>query len=84
MASDIAALCDLLESDRAVVFGHSAGGFVAMQLALRDPKLVQGLILCSTSPIVRLLPEDGDEEAPSLASRADPEVMAVANRVFGL
>ncbi|WP_082906146.1 alpha/beta fold hydrolase [Bradyrhizobium centrolobii] len=28
MADDIASLCDLLGIDRAVIFGHSAGGFV--------------------------------------------------------
>jgi pimeloyl-ACP methyl ester carboxylesterase len=80
-ADDIAAFCETLEIARPVVFGHSAGGFVAMHLAIRHPELVGGLILCGSSP--RLAPiEDGGPPAPTLASRAGPDVLAVAGPVF--
>jgi pimeloyl-ACP methyl ester carboxylesterase len=54
-----------------------------MQLARRHPKLLQGMILCSTSPTVSPLPEGGGEPAPSLASRAEPGVLAIAKRMLG-
>ena len=37
MADDVAELCDRLGIVEPVVFGHSAGGFVALHLALRHP-----------------------------------------------
>ncbi|CAB3749372.1 alpha/beta fold hydrolase [Paraburkholderia humisilvae] len=80
MADDIAALCELLEIKRAFMLGHSAGGFVAMHVALRHPALVQGLILCGSSPTVKPLPDDG-EPAPTLASRGNPEALAVMARL---
>lgn len=84
MADDVAALCASLGLPRVQVFGHSAGGFVAMHLALRHPTLVAGLILCGSSPTVQpIMDEEGTEPAPSLASRAGPETLAVAGRVFG-
>ncbi|NYH98959.1 alpha/beta fold hydrolase [Cupriavidus plantarum] len=84
MADDVAALCASLGLPHVHVFGHSAGGFVALHLALRHPALVAGLILCGSSPTVRPIIEDeAAEPAPSLASRAGPETLAVAGRVFG-
>ncbi|GJG97631.1 alpha/beta fold hydrolase [Cupriavidus pauculus] len=83
MADDVAALCVHLGMRRVHVFGHSAGGFVAMHLALRHPALVRGLVLCSSSPTVQPIVDDGGEPAPSLASRAGPETLPVAARVFG-
>ncbi|RZT42139.1 alpha/beta fold hydrolase [Cupriavidus agavae] len=83
MADDVAALCAYLGLPRVHVFGHSAGGFVAMHLALRHPALVGGLVLCSSSPTVQPIMDDTGEPAPSLASRAGPETLAVAGRLFG-
>lgn len=49
-ARDLIALLDALEIDRAVVGGHSQGGFVAMCAALLAPERVAGLILIDTTP----------------------------------
>jgi proline iminopeptidase len=81
MADDVAALCAHVGIERPVVFGHSAGGFVALHLALRHPELTCGLILCDTLPTH--VPIDDDVPRPTLASRADPEVLAASNRMFG-
>lgn len=84
MADDVAALCDLLGIEHPVILGHSAGGFVALQLSIRHPELPGGLILCHTSPTFAPLPDDEpDEPRPTLASRAGPEVLAAAKRFFG-
>jgi proline iminopeptidase len=80
MADDVAALCAALGIERPVVFGHSAGGFVALHLALRHPALPAGLILCHSAPTLRPLP---DPNPPAgLAERAGPEAAAVAARMF--
>jgi proline iminopeptidase len=81
IADDVAALCGELGIERPVVFGHSAGGFVALQLALRHPGLASGLILANTTPT--LAPLDDDDPPPSLAERAGEEAATVARRLFG-
>jgi pimeloyl-ACP methyl ester carboxylesterase len=63
-----------------VLFGHSAGGFVALHLAIRHPDLPGGLILCDTGPTLAPLPDD--DPPPSLADRAGPEAVAVAARLL--
>jgi len=47
---DIDALGDALGHDRFVLFGHSYGGFLALEYALRYPDRLDGLILCGTAP----------------------------------
>jgi pimeloyl-ACP methyl ester carboxylesterase len=49
MAADTAGLLDALEIDRAHIFGHSMGGYVAQALALEHPQRVSQLILASTN-----------------------------------
>jgi pimeloyl-ACP methyl ester carboxylesterase len=48
-SSCLAALIAQLESESAWVLGHSHGGFVALQLALTDADLVDGLVLYDTA-----------------------------------
>lgn len=82
MADDVAAVCETLGIERPVVFGHSAGGFVALHLALRHPHLARGLVLCSTS--ATLAPStDSYPPPPTLAERAGPEAASIASRLFG-
>jgi proline iminopeptidase len=80
MADDVAELCMALGVERAIVFGHSAGGFVALHAALRHPGLVAGLILCNTSPTFAPIPDD--HPPPSLLERAGSEAAEVAGRMF--
>ena len=49
LAADTAGLLDALGFEKAVVMGHSMGGFVAQALALDFPQKVEKLILCSTN-----------------------------------
>lgn len=81
MADDVAALSEHLGIERPVVFGHSAGGFVALHLALRHPDRCGGLILCDSSPTLARI--EDDVPRPTLDSRAPPEVAAIAQRFFG-
>jgi len=45
MADDVLRLWDHLSIERAVLVGFSAGGFVALELAVRAPERVAGLVL---------------------------------------
>jgi proline iminopeptidase len=80
MADDVAALCGVLGIERPIIFGHSAGGFVALHLAIRHPALPGGLILCDTAPTARV--QQIEEGVPSLAERAGPDALAEAKRLF--
>ncbi len=50
LADDAAALAEHLELTSVAVLGHSYGGFVAQELALRHPGLVAALLLVDTTP----------------------------------
>ena len=78
MADDVAALCDHLGLTQPVIFGHSAGGFVALHLAIRHPGLAGGLILCHTAATLTPQPES----PPGPAERGGPQASAAAARLF--
>lgn len=49
LAADTAGLLDALGIEKAIVMGHSMGGFIAQAMALDFPQKVEKLILCSTN-----------------------------------
>lgn len=81
MADDVAALCAALSIERPFVLGHSAGGFVALRLALRHPGATAGLILCHTAPTLAPVPDPAPPPGP--AERGGAAAGAAAARMFG-
>jgi len=49
LAADTVGLLDALNIDKAIIMGHSMGGFIAQAMALDFPQRVEKLILCSTN-----------------------------------
>jgi pimeloyl-ACP methyl ester carboxylesterase len=49
LAADMAGLLDELGIEKAVIMGHSMGGFIAQAMALDFPEKIGKLILCSTN-----------------------------------
>lgn len=49
LAADTVGLLDALNIDRAIIAGHSMGGFIAQAIVLDHPQCVEKLILCSTN-----------------------------------
>ena len=47
---DIIELCDALELEKVIVFGHSVGGMIGLLLAVKRPDLVDQLVMIGTSP----------------------------------
>jgi 3-oxoadipate enol-lactonase len=56
LAAAVAAFCDDLGLDAIVLMGHSMGGSVACELALRRPDLVRRLILADAAVDAHLMP----------------------------
>ena len=50
LADDAASVLDARGIERADVYGHSMGGFIALTLALQRPDLVRSLVLVATGP----------------------------------
>jgi esterase len=51
MAEDVLAMLDERGHRRAALLGHSMGGKVAMQAALRDPDMVERLVVVDIAPV---------------------------------
>ena len=49
LAADTVGLLDALNIEKAIIMGHSMGGFIAQAMALDFPQRVDKLILCSTN-----------------------------------
>lgn len=82
MADDIVDLAVMLEVERPVIFGHSAGGFVAMKAAARHPDLVGGVMLACTVATLKKSEDAEGPPDPRLSDRAPAEVLAIAERYY--
>jgi 3-oxoadipate enol-lactonase len=71
LAGAAVALLDSLEIERAVVVGHSLGGFVAQELALSHPDRVDRLVLAATTAVFGKGP-GSDYNKGVLAARLTP------------
>ena len=79
MTDDVAAFCRALGLTGPVVLGHSAGGFVALHLAVRHPGAAGRLILVDTAAATAA---QGDALG-RLERRGGAATRAAAERVFG-
>lgn len=78
-AADADRLREHLGLDRIVVFGHSYGGFLAQEYALRYGQHLAGLILCSTAPALDYMPVI----QANAAARGKPDELAALGDAFG-
>jgi proline iminopeptidase len=76
LAADADALRERLGFDRIVLFGHSYGGYLAQEYALRYPERVAGLVLCTTAPAL----DFAEQAVARAAARATPEQMEALGR----
>lgn len=71
-ADDLAAVLDAAGADRAVVAGHSMGGFVALSLAERHANRIKAVVLVDGGPPLAVPPGVGVDEA--LAATLGPSM----------
>lgn len=62
--------------EKIVLFGHSYGGYFALEYALRYPEHLAGLILCNTAPAFDYAPD----AIASLAARATPHQVELVTK----
>jgi pimeloyl-ACP methyl ester carboxylesterase len=67
LTEHVRALLDALDIDRAVVGGNSLGGHLAIELALRDPQRVSGLVLTGSSGLFERTFTRGVPHVPTTA-----------------
>jgi proline iminopeptidase len=78
-ADDADALRAHLGHERIVVLGHSYGGFVAQEFALRHGDCLAGLILCCTAPVIDYV----DVIFANAERRGTPEQVRAIHDAFG-
>lgn len=78
-ADDADALREHLGHEQVVVFGHSFGGLIALEYALRHPRRVRGLVLCGALANFHHV----EESVANVQKRATPEQLEAIQRAFG-
>jgi proline iminopeptidase len=74
MTNDIESLRSALGIDDVILYGHSYGGFIALDYALRHPERLRGLVLGSTAPHLR--------SEPRIPPDADPGAVAAFGEIL--
>jgi len=77
-AVDADALRTNLGFEKIILFGHSYGGYLAQEYAVRFGQHLAGLILCNTGPDFDYMPT----VQANAAARGTPEGLAALNEVF--
>ena len=78
-AADADALRQHLGHERIILFGHSYGGFLAQEYALRYGDQLDGLILCCTAPAF----DYPDVATANAMARGSADSLAALNDAFG-
>lgn len=76
LADDVAGLCRELGIAKAVVAGHSLGGMIGVELAVRHPTLVRAVVAVDPGPLA-MLPESRATFEALIAELEGPESAAV-------
>ncbi|MGA3115667.1 MAG: alpha/beta hydrolase [Syntrophobacteraceae bacterium] len=82
MADDAAGLIRNLECGPTYVMGWSMGGYIALELSLRHPELVDKLILVATSAGGSAYFPPGQEVAALLMPRDNEDIETLVRRVY--
>jgi pimeloyl-ACP methyl ester carboxylesterase len=71
--ADMAALLDTLGHERAIITGHSLGGYMSLAFAMKHPERVRALLIIDTGPGYKSDPrrEEWNEMARGLARRLE-------------
>jgi len=77
--ADADALRAHLGHERMILFGHSYGGFLAQDYAIRYGDHLDGLILCNTAPALDYM----DVVMANAAARGTPEQLTALGQLFG-
>ena len=77
-AADADALRTYLGFEKIILFGHSYGGYLAQEYAVRFGQHLAGLILCNTGPAFDYMPI----VQANAAARGTPEALAALDEVF--
>lgn len=78
IADAIATFCEQRGFNDIVLLGHSQGGFLAQEFALRHPRLLSALVLVGTAPALDYM----DVVMANAQARADETQLAAVTRVF--
>lgn len=74
--AEIDALREFLGHERITLLGHSYGGYLAQEYALRHPERLSGLVLVNTAPVL----DHGDVILANARRRATPEQLRVVEQ----